>query len=59
MAGSSNSPMFTPPMQRFVEQDSQIVQVPLTQTEWGFRQSSQKLDHTNNFRVENIPNKRA
>jgi hypothetical protein len=44
MAGSNNSPMFTPPTSRFVEQDSQIVEVPLDKTDWGFRMSQQKME---------------
>jgi hypothetical protein len=50
MANSgSNSPLFTPPINRLIGDDAQIVKVPMGNTEFGFR-SSQKpslMDRTN------------
>ena len=53
----SNSPMFTPPMNRITDEQPDIVRVPMNKVEIGYRPSQQSgLMQNNPFKVANLRN---
>jgi hypothetical protein len=53
----SNSPAFTPPMNRVTDEDPSIVRIPMDKVDIGFRKSQQNgLMNDNPFNVKNLKN---